>query len=53
MVKCISDNLANGQQLAFWIETESDKLAPVNTQFLNEKRKLHQFYLSLLKNVQN
>mmetsp|Transcript_8863 Transcript_8863/g.8248 ORF Transcript_8863/g.8248 Transcript_8863/m.8248 type:complete len:243 (+) Transcript_8863:7074-7802(+) len=53
MVKCVSDlpPSQGSQPMQTWIETESDKLAPSNTQAVSEKRKLYSFYLTLLKNV--
>mmetsp|Transcript_8862 Transcript_8862/g.8244 ORF Transcript_8862/g.8244 Transcript_8862/m.8244 type:complete len:88 (+) Transcript_8862:7539-7802(+) len=55
MVKCVSDLPPNqgSQLIQVWIETESDKLAPNNTQAVSEKRKLNSFYLTLLKSISN
>ena len=51
MVKCVSENpvTQNGNPMVIWIETESDKLAPPNTQTTSEKRRMHNFYMGMLK----
>ena len=55
MVRCVSDTLSvqNNQPICYWIETESDKLAPPNTITNSEKRKFYQYYMQLFKNIQN
>lgn len=54
MVKCVSETNfnASNQPIVFWIENESDKIAPPHTLHASEKRKMHQFYMQLLKQIQ-
>lgn len=54
MIKCVSDvNAQTGQKPALqWIGTESDNIVQPNY-LQSEKRKMHWFYLGLLKTVIN
>jgi hypothetical protein len=38
-----------GEHSAFWLEIESDRLAPPGTMSQNEKQRIHKFYVELLK----
>lgn len=52
MVKCVSDvTQANPKPVVQYIGTETDQLAPPLTITASEKRKMHSFYLNLLKAI--
>lgn len=53
MVQCVSDTpTASGQRFTVWMSVDSDKIAAPNSLAVtNEKRKWHNFYMTLLKSL--
>lgn len=48
MVKCVAQPLTNqSQAVVHWIELESDKLAPPNSNTSNDREHLHKFLAEL------
>ena len=54
MVKCVSEvTQANPKSVIQWIGTESDSLASPLSLTTSEKRRMHVFYIGLLKTLNN
>ena len=51
MIQCYPEvQPTQGRRICPWIDVESDDLAPPHTATVNEKRKLHQYYVTMLRN---